>query len=187
MAAVDIVEMSHLHMSSVCPQQGQRGRGVSIQTHHALLSGVDSGSVCVIVPWSPLLGWTCHCTRSLSFPGTSPLHGCPAAGKLRTRTSRWVSGFINTTVHALRSCDQAAISMCRNVMSSTGEAVQRFYNGLEPHVEPLRSLSFSGSLHCYHHKKVLWNVSSVFCNLFIFIIFSNKCLISFIALSLSLV
>lgn len=143
MAAVDIVEMSHLHMSSVCPQQGQRGRGVSIQTHHALLSGVDSGSVCVIVPWSPLLGWTCHCTRSLSFPGTSPLHGCPAAGKLRTRTSRWVSGFIDTAVHALRSCGQAAISMCRNVMSSTGEAVQRFYNGLEPHVEPLRSLSVS--------------------------------------------
>lgn len=58
--------------------------------HHALCSGSGTGSVCVSVPGLALLGWTCHCTRSLSSPVMSPHRGCQAVGKQRTRTSRYV-------------------------------------------------------------------------------------------------
>lgn len=83
---------ANLPVSSVCPLQGRAGKVSQFRPSCPLLWQLDRKCVCER-PWLALLGWTCHCTRSLSSPVMSPHRGCPAAGKLRTRTSRYVKSW----------------------------------------------------------------------------------------------
>lgn len=78
-----------LSSSAVLLSASSAGQGVAVRTIMPFAAALGQ-EVCVWVsPGCLCMGWTCHCTRSLSSPVTSRPRGFVATEKQRTKTNRY--------------------------------------------------------------------------------------------------